>query len=169
MPFRKHVWLRSFDDIGEHRYSFTLCTWKRRAVFADADVVTSVLVQFQRSGDLQGMAILAYCFMPDHLHLLTAGTTPMSDARRFIIKAKQATGYEHAKRTGTRLWQRYSWDHVLRSEEVTLDALKYILTNPVRAGLVSHPLEYQFSGSLVYSREQLISAFVVTGFDGRAG
>jgi hypothetical protein len=45
---------------------------------------------------------------------------------------------------------------VLRDDEVTQTVAKYILENPVRAGLMREPLDYPFSGSLVYSREQLV-------------
>jgi hypothetical protein len=35
--------------------------------------------------------------------------------------------------------------------------LKRFVKNPVRAGLVSSPLDYPFWGSLVYSREELLA------------
>lgn len=169
MPFRKPVWLRTFDYVGEYRYSFTLCTWQRRRIFIGDAVVAAVLSRFVRSAEETGIAILAYCFMPDHLHILATGTSPLGDARRFITRAKQATGYAYSQDTGQRLWQRYSWDHVLRSDEVTLTVLKYILGNPVRAGLAAHPLDYPIAGSLVYSREQLMDAFAADSVDCLAG
>ncbi len=45
--------------------------------------------------------------------------------------------------------------HVLRDEELTLIVAKYILANPVRAGLCNEPQEFRFSGSLVWSKEQM--------------
>ncbi len=105
------------------------------------------------------MAILAYCFMPDHLHLLVAGAKPTSDARRFIDRAKQFSGYEYKQATGQPLWQRSSWDRVLRSQDDTMVALRYLLLNPVRAQLVERPLDYQGSGSLVFDRDHLLEAF----------
>jgi REP element-mobilizing transposase RayT len=40
---------------------------------------------------------------------------------------------------GDRLWQRYGFERVLRDDEATLDVARYILRNPVRAGLVDVP------------------------------
>jgi hypothetical protein len=37
--------------------------------------------------------------------------------------------------------------------------IRYILANPVRAQLVTHPLEYPFSGSAVFERNALTQAF----------
>ncbi len=169
MAFRKRVWLKQFDYTGEHRYSFTICTWQRKMIFTTEEVVASVLSHFVQHAQRTDIAILAYCFMPDHLHLLAAGTSPVGDARRFIAAAKQATGYCFARDAGQRLWQRYSWDHVLRSDEETLAVMKYILANPVRAGLVASPLDYPFSGSCVYTKEALVNAFAVNTIDCQAG
>jgi hypothetical protein len=41
--------------------------------------------------------------------------------------------------------------------------MRYILANPVRAGLVDRPLDYQFSGSLIYERASLMEAFLSGG------
>jgi hypothetical protein len=43
----------------------------------------------------------------------------------------------------------------VRDDEATLDIARYVLANPVRAGLVVEPRDYPFSGSLVFSRQQL--------------
>jgi putative transposase len=97
--------------------------------------------------------------MPDHLHLLVAGESQDSDARRFIARAKQLSGYACRREEGIRLWQRSAWDRVLRTDDDTWQVIRYILSNPVRARLVERPLDYGFSGSLVYEREALLDAF----------
>jgi REP element-mobilizing transposase RayT len=35
---------------------------------------------------------MAFCFMPDHVHLLVGGTCETSDGKRFIRRAKQYSG-----------------------------------------------------------------------------
>jgi putative transposase len=60
---------------------------------------------------------------------------------------KQRSGFRFSKRFGQRLWQGSYFDRTLRSDEATEDAIRYILDNPVRAGLVRSPLEYPFMGS----------------------
>ena len=68
---------------------------------------------------------------------------------------KQRAGYQHRQRTGEFLWQPSYFDHVLRDEEDTARAVRYVLENPVRKGLVTEFQAYPFSGSDVFSLEQL--------------
>jgi REP element-mobilizing transposase RayT len=93
--------------------------------------------------------------MPDHLHLLIEGTSEDSDLLAFVHVMKQRTAYEYRRSRGATLWQKGYYEHVVRDDEATLDIARYVLANPVRAGLVAEPRDYPFSGSLVFSREQL--------------
>ncbi len=102
--------------------------------------------------------MVAYCFMPDHLHLLVAGCSEQSDGRRFIKLAKQFSGYAYSRSHNETLWQRYAYEHVLRSEDQTLPVARYILENPIRAGLAVSPAEYPFSGSTVHPKEAIVEA-----------
>jgi putative transposase len=65
--------LKTFDYIGLHRYSLRFCTDARRPLFTITERVDLVLEQFVRAATEEGFAIVAYCFMPDHVHLLIEG------------------------------------------------------------------------------------------------
>ncbi len=93
--------------------------------------------------------------MPEHLHLLVEGLRADADLKTFVARAKQFSGYYFKRETGRRLWQRYGYERVLRAEETTLSVIRYIVENPVRAGLTNDVASYPFWGSEVYSREQL--------------
>ena len=95
--------------------------------------------------------------MPDHLHLLIEGKSADSDAKQLIAHAKQYSGFYYKQARGSKLWQRYGFEHVLRDEELTLVVAKYILENPVPAGLVKRVEDYPFVGSLVYSLKDLLA------------
>ena len=150
--------LRHFDYIGFYRYSLTFCTMQRQRLFVTPPVVDLVLEQFLRGAGEEKFEILAYCFMPDHVHLLVAGIAETSDAKGFIARAKQYSGFYYKKQHKRRLWQRYGFERVLRSDEATLAVARYIFENPVRAKLVSHPKEYPFLGSMVYTLDELLDA-----------
>jgi REP element-mobilizing transposase RayT len=81
---------------------------------------------------------------------------PSSDGKRFITKAKQYSGFYYKKKYATPLWQRYGYERVLRNEEATVTVARYIVANPVRAGLVVEPRDYPFVGSSVFSMEALL-------------
>lgn len=87
--------------------------------------------------------------------MVLAASTEASDLQRFMNNWKQRTGYEFKQRTGGSLWQESYFDHVLRDDEETNTALKYVLENPVRKGMVTKFEEYPYGGSDVYDASQL--------------
>jgi REP-associated tyrosine transposase len=121
-------------------------------------VVGMATSQLLRSVDAAAFAVDAYCWMPDHTHLLLEATSAESDLCRLMNTWKQVTGYAHKQATGKQLWQTGYYDHVLRPDEDRLPVIEYLIANPVRGGLVTEVGSYPFWGSGVWSREQLIEA-----------
>ena len=147
--------LRDCDYRGLHRYSLTICTDRRSLVFVKPSIVNAAIDQIQQSASAHAFAVIAYCFMPDHVHLLVLATSETSDLRAFVQSLKQRTAYHYKQSHAATLWQKGYYEHVLRNDEATLATAKYILENPVRAGLVAKPRDYEFAGSLVLDAEQL--------------
>jgi|SRR5688572_15853445 putative transposase len=151
--------LREFSYRGRHSYFLTFCTHQRRQTFRDPEIVGMVLQQFRRTAGRYGFELSAYCFMPDHVHLLPKGIRDDSDLRGFVKSAKQSSGQLYAHRRKEPLWQESYYDHVVRPEESLLHVARYIIENPVRAGLVSSPLAYPHLGSDVWSIGEVLAAF----------
>jgi putative transposase len=139
--------LRPFDHIGVHRYSLTFYTYHRRKLFLEEPPVALVRSQILRAAEEECFAVSAYCFMPDHLHLLAHGESGGADCARFRARAKHYSGYSYAKQYGVSLWQRSGYERVLGNDESTAAVAKYILENPIRAGLVKSVVDYPFLGS----------------------
>jgi putative transposase len=148
--------LQHFDYTGLHRYSLTFCTNRRRPLFTEARIVELVLSQISRASREHGFAVAAYCFMPDHVHLLVHGQSEAADCNRFITAAKQYSGYYYRRQFPGVLWQRYGYERTLRKDEDTLTVARYILENPVRAKLVGTIKDYPYIGSLVCSLDDLL-------------
>jgi putative transposase len=151
----------SFDYIGFHRYSLTFCTNNRASHFTDKRRVDVVFEQILRSATESEFGIVAYCFMPDHLHLLIEALSDCCNGLIFINRAKQYSGYYFKRAFGTKLWQRYGFEHTLRDDEATLSVARYILENPVRAGLVVRVQDYRFCGSVMYPLAEILDAMVM--------
>jgi putative transposase len=101
--------------------------------------------------------VVVSCFMPDHVHLLVQGESEGADLKRFVKLSKQHSAFNFASIHGRqRLWLKYGFVRVLRGDEDTSAVARYIINNPVRAGLVSSPAEYPYWGSSRYSREELL-------------
>lgn len=54
--------------IGKQSCSLTFCTEERRTIFDNAEPVDLVLAQLLRAAEQRQFAVIAYCFMPDHVH-----------------------------------------------------------------------------------------------------
>ena len=137
-----------------------MCTFQRRRYFEDAAVVTLVRSHLLRVIEQRGAELTAYCFMPDHLHALTIGESDDFNARRHTDIFRRQSSYFFRQTGHGRLWQDGYYDRVLREEEATPQVVRYILENPIRAGLCCEPAEYPFSGSSKYSLEELLQGLV---------
>jgi len=148
--------LRNCDYVGPHYYSLTWCCYYRQRLFSQADRVELVRAQFLRAGEEAEFDNVAYCFMPDHVHKVIKGRLATSDARKYIKLAKQYSGYYYKQAFGTRLWQRYGYDRICRSEPEPSKWVAYVIENPVRAGLAKRIEDYPFTGSSCCSLKELI-------------
>jgi len=91
--------------------------------------------------------VLAYCIMPDHVHVVVL----LSDQSpgRFVQALKSVTSRK-MKRHGNDdlVWQRGYYDHVVRRADGLLKTIRYVISNPVRKGLVRGWREWPFTGSV---------------------
>ena len=152
---------QTFDYLGLHRYSLTYCTDWRHRWFEHPAAVELVRRQFLRVAENERFAIVVYCFMPDHVHMLVQGLADDSNGKQFITKSKQCSAHAYAEQFNAKLWQPFGFEHVLRDDEKMPVAAKYILENPVRAGLVKTVLEYPFLGSQIYDVRALLDGLIV--------
>lgn len=148
-PFPKRPRLKNFDYIGTYAYFVTILTKDRGTYFREVEVVDSLIAILVKKARSERFDVLAYCFMPDHLHLLVSGADGKSDLKKFISLFKQKSGYWFKKNHNENLWHVSYYDHILRKEESIESVAMYILRNPVRKGLVSDFREYSFSKTFV--------------------
>ena len=92
----------------------------------------------------RGTILHAWCVMPDHVHLLIDDVDVTAFVRVFKGKLTSSARWTDPAR---RLWQRSFHDHALRSGECVEKTVRYILSNPVRAGIVAVASQYRWSGS----------------------
>ena len=92
-----------FPYRGQFTYLLTCCTESRRPHLAEPSTADQVLSQIRRPAASHQFALVAYCFMPDHLHLVVEGLSSDSDLQRFAASFKQHSGYRHQRRRGVLL------------------------------------------------------------------
>ena len=88
-------------------------------------------------------ATLCFVLMPDHLHWLIQLQQDLSLST--IMQSMKSRSSHNINRllgrTGS-VWQPGYHDHGLRREEDVKDTARYIIANPIRAGLVASVMEY---------------------------
>ncbi len=128
----------------------TIATVDRQPAFADANLAKDCVDLLRSYAMHHSIAVLAYCLMPDHMHLLLRvdGATGIVDFIRIFKSATTRRWWQNGE--SGRLWQRSFHDRLLRDSEEETEYLTYILMNPVHAGLAEAWDQYPYSGSFTY-------------------
>ena len=118
----------------------------RRAVFFRPDDYARYRDWLIAAAEEYGLAVHAYVFMTNHVHLLVTPAhaqslprTMQSLGRRYV---RHING--RAKRTGT-MWEGRYRAAPIDSDAYFLACCRYIELNPVRARMVAHPRDYLWS------------------------
>ncbi len=125
-----------------------MCTANRQPLLSRAGVSEVALAVLGNLHEV-GWRTLAYCVMPDHVHVLVV--TPLRSPRAFAqaFKAVVARNLRHERAEGP-VWQRGYHDRVIRRLDGIAATVWYIIENPVRKGLVEHWADWGASGSLMW-------------------
>jgi putative transposase len=92
-----------------------------------------------------GVLILAYCLMNNHVHFIAIPQAKDSFAKTFSITHTRYAQYFNKKMELLgHLWQGRFYSCIL-DENHLVAAARYVERNPVRAGIVKNPIEYEWS------------------------
>lgn len=122
----------------------------KQLIFRDDGDRRFFLRTLQECKEEGGFNIYAYCLMPNHVHILIrTGEMPLETVFRKI--GTRYAGWFNYKydRVGHLFQDRYKSENV-EDECYFLTVLRYIMQNPVKAGMVEHPADYRWSSSPDY-------------------
>ncbi|SFB65050.1 REP-associated tyrosine transposase [Azotobacter beijerinckii] len=124
-------------------YLLTAITQHRKKVFYDWQAARLLIGEMRELHEQAQVRSLAWVVMPDHLHwLVELGPLPLAPLMQ-RLKSRSAIAINKASANSTgRLWQKGFHDHALRREEAVLDVARYVVANPLRAGLVARLGDY---------------------------
>jgi REP element-mobilizing transposase RayT len=132
-------------SLAGQTYFVTTTTIGRRPLFADRRIANVVCRRVASPGTWGDAELLCWVLMPDHWHgLVTLGRRdPLGVVvNRFKARVTK-TVREMAPAVGP-VWARAFHDHALRAEEDLLDVARYIVLNPVRAGIAARVMDYPY-------------------------
>jgi len=124
-----------FSELGRI-YLITTITRRRARTFDDLRLARCVINQLRKTDATGSCQTLAYVLMPDHLHWLMQ--LHASDLSRVVARFKASAAGSLNRQLGTPSeprWQRGFHDHAVRKEEDLAELARYIVANPVRAGI----------------------------------
>jgi putative transposase len=118
-------------------YMITVVTAERQRVFEQFSAARTLIGYLKTENDLQRANTVAFVVMPDHLHwLMQLGES--ATLSQVVRGVKSLTSH----RLGYPVWQRGYHDHAVRHDEDLKAMSRYVIANPIRAGLVSSVGDY---------------------------
>ncbi|PUA43987.1 transposase [Pseudomonas protegens] len=123
-------------------YLITTVVHQRRPLFSDWCLARLVVAELKHVQDLGLADSLAWVLMPDHLHWLLqlrAATLPQVMQRMKSRSTRQLN--QHLGLRGAQ-WQSGYHDRAVRDGEDIRPIARYIIANPLRAGLVQRIGDY---------------------------
>jgi REP element-mobilizing transposase RayT len=131
-----------FSQVGQI-YFITSTTHQRNSYFSDwqsGRVIVNSLRQVESLGEAK---TLTFVVMPDHLHwLIELDKGTLASVVRRMKSMSAIALNDLCNSPGRKVWQSGFYDHALRSEEDLRDISRYIVANPLRAGLVKKLGDY---------------------------
>ncbi|MDY7396510.1 transposase [Aureibaculum sp. 2210JD6-5] len=139
----------------------------------------------------KGMEVYAYCFMPNHVHLVFRSVNEdpsglLRDFKKFtskkIVKAIENNGRESRKEwllwmleraakkkenvSNRQLWQHHNKPIELWTDKVIKQKIDYIHNNPIEAGFVNNSTEWKYSSARNFQGDNTVLVIDGTGFIG---
>ena len=145
IPTGQHLLRRGRVSIPGQYYHVTCATVGRVRVFFDWPTGLPVISALRAAQQADDAHTLAYCLMPDHLHwLLKLGKPTLAH----VVGQMKGRSSRASRAIDGRLWQRGYYDHAIRTDENLRNVARYIVANPLRAGLVAHIGDYPLWDSI---------------------
>jgi putative transposase len=92
-------------------------------------------------------ALVAFCVIPNHLHLVVDPKEPVPRLTKSIKGFTARAANKILGRTGEPFWQDETYDHWIRNEEERYKVIRYVEANPVTAGLVEAIEDWPWSSA----------------------
>jgi len=120
----------------------------RERVFANPIDYEKYLSFLSKYSEEREVAVLAYCLMPNHIHLLVrpSGEETLAKMMQGVTLCYSKYFNRENGRTG-RLWECRYYSTVIDGDSYLWTVSKYIENNPVRAGIVKKPEDYPYSSA----------------------
>jgi putative transposase len=118
---------------------------RKLPIFQDDDDRTIFLTQLGEVVELCAWELITYCLMTNHYHLQLRTPEPNIAAGMHRLNLAYARAFNRKHAFEGHLFDARYWSGVLQTESRLLEASRYVVLNPLRAGLCQRPDEWKWS------------------------
>lgn len=165
--------IRHFHELG-HFHEFTFSTYQRRPLLTSDTWREKLSRCVDSAGEEVRINLVAFVFMPEHVHLLTFPLDPDPDLGLYLARIKQPfskqikqllvaqdstlveelTVQERPGKRCFRFWQEGpGYDRNLNEVATIRSSLDYIHNNPVKHDLCQRAVDWKWSSARYYLAE----------------
>lgn len=124
----------------------TVCVIRRRPLLATPQIAALLLDSWHKADH---WLVGRYAIMPNHVHLFCApARSPITPLKKWVQFWRADVTRRWPRLEDKPIWQKDFFDRQLRTGESYSQKWMYVWENPVRAGLVSKPEDWQFQDEL---------------------
>lgn len=129
----------------------------------------------------KGMEVFAYCFMPNHVHLVFRSIiedpsgllrdfkgftarqllkaieeNPKESRKKWMLSMMKRAGQRNSNVKKRQFWQQHNMPIELWSGKVIKQKIDYIHNNPVKAGFVTNSIDWKYSSARNYEDDDSV-------------
>jgi REP element-mobilizing transposase RayT len=139
-----HLLRKGRASIPLHYYVITAVTFERKNIFKNHLAAKIAIQSLYNLEQKEAIKIICYVLMPDHLHCQFQ-LLEHSSLSQIVKQFKGSTAYSLNKTLNIKnVWQKGYYDHNIRNEKDLIKQARYIVANPLRAGLVNNIGNYPY-------------------------
>lgn len=168
MVHRKKI--KHYHEPG-HLHEFTFSCYQRRQLLKDDDWLEKLSRSLDEANEAEKFQLVAFVFMPEHVHLLVNPTTSEPNFGTYLARIKQPfskqikdilmeqsselvsdlTVQERPGKLCFRFWQEGAgFDRNLFTPEAIAGFIDYVHNNPVKRGLCAKAVDWKWSSARYY-------------------
>src|SRR5208283_6108947 len=157
-----------------HFLTMTVVAWV--PLFANPEIVSIIIKSLRFIQRERGLTLYAYVIMEHHLHMIASAPELAKTLKEFksftarkiidyleerssilLLKELKKAKLPHKKESDHQLWQEGNHPEEIYSEQMLIQKIEYIHTNPVRRGYVEEAKHWRYSSARNYEgREGLL-------------
>ncbi len=147
---------KSRNTPGESHY-LTFSTYHKKPYLSDERICKLLAKRINEAAIELNFAVLAYVFMPDHVHIMVHPHEEIYEMGDILKAMKQGPSKmaKSKKWISTKLWESGGgYDSNINNPFARQLAISYIHMNPVRKEIVEYPRDFRWSSSNWYHTEE---------------